>query len=58
MITLEVEPYCEYCMEFEPAVQKPDYVYMENEKIYISDTVIRCKFRERCERIREHLRGE
>ena len=51
MIRVEVEDYCSECMDFEPDVKKPQKM----DEIIISDTVIRCKNRKRCEYIKRYL---
>lgn len=59
MIRLELQPYCDSCLEFEPDVQKPDSFYAGGEVYFTSgDTVIRCEHRDKCERIRKFLKGE
>ena len=51
MITTDFKNYCENCPELEPEAdtQSIKYIYMEQ----ITNTVIRCKHRQRCEAIRE-----
>lgn len=55
-IRLEVEPYCQDCPEFEVDVQSPTSYY-SNHELYMrtGDTVIRCKNKAVCNRIKEHL---
>lgn len=55
-IRLEVEPYCQDCPEFETDVQSPS-LYYANFELYMKtgDTVIRCKHKAVCNRIKEHL---
>ena len=55
MIRVEVEDYCSECMDFEPDVKKPQKMYTCMDEIIISDTVIRCKNRKRCEYIKRYL---
>lgn len=51
MIVLEVEPYCQECLSFEPDVEKPEKIigWGENKKeeYILGDTVIRCEYRNR-----------
>ena len=56
MIRLETRPYCESCMDFEADVDKPS-VLIGSDGVFeiVGDIVVRCKNRERCERIRNHL---
>ena len=55
-IRLEVEPYCQDCPEFEADIQSPVRYYADFE-LYekTGDTVIRCKNKAVCNRIKEHL---
>lgn len=55
MIRVEVEKYCSECMDFEPDVEKPQKMYAYMDEITITDTVIRCEHRKRCEHIRRYL---
>lgn len=55
MITLDVKPYCQSCLDFEPDVEKPEKLYGESIEYIISDTVIRCRYRKRCEAIKRYL---
>lgn len=60
MITLDVKPYCQSCLDFEPDVEKPEKLYGESPngesiEYIISDTVIRCRYRKRCEAIKRYL---
>lgn len=55
MIRVEVEYYCSECMDFEPDVEKPQKIYSCMSEITISDTVIHCQNRKRCEHIRRYL---
>lgn len=55
MIRVEVEDYCSECMDFEPDVEKPQKMYAYMNEIMISDTVIRCENRKRCEHIKRYL---
>lgn len=48
MIKLEILPYCHYCLDFEPEVEKAEILYVRDQPIGISDTVVRCKHREEC----------
>lgn len=50
MIKLEVEPYCQKCLDFTPEVIKPSRMDLD-----YTDTVIHCKYRRRCEGIKRFL---
>ena len=60
MIRIEVEEYCNACMDFSPDVTKPtrEVVYSPREVepiVLQSDTIVRCEYRKRCEAIRKYL---
>lgn len=60
MIRLDVQEYCQQCMDFRPDVDMPQKAYGTNPdgsevEIILSDTVIRCGNRKRCEAIRRYL---
>jgi hypothetical protein len=58
MIRVEVQDYCQSCLEFEPDVENPTLLYAAFEVIEQTDTVIRCKHRTRCENIKRHIDKE
>ena len=59
MIVVDVQPYCNNCLDFEPDVEKPEKVYDgTGDPIYITDTVITCTKRKRCENIRKYIERE
>lgn len=59
MIRLEVQPYCESCLDFEPDVIRPvKAMSFTDEEILISDTIIRCEHAKRCENIRRYLQQQ
>ena len=63
MIRLEVEPYCQECQDFEADVERPecdllfgvDYDGKTLTYLQYSDTIIRCKYRNRCRRLSQYL---
>lgn len=55
MIILKVKDYCQQCLEFEPDVQKPTAVCIDNERRLIGDTIITCEHSDRCEQIKNYL---
>ena len=55
MIVLNVRPYCHNCLDFEADVEKPEIMYAHNEPLSISNAIISCKYRNRCEAIKKHL---
>lgn len=64
MIKLEVEPYCHECPDFDPDLQRPEQEVINYREpgskrlisyVRISDTIVRCKNRIRCQKIQEYL---
>jgi hypothetical protein len=55
MIRLEVEDYCQSCLDFCPDVTKPERVYAGDKEMILSDTIVRCEYRKRCAGIRRFL---
>ncbi len=59
MIRVEVEDYCQQCMDFSPDVTKPDRYWLRPnggvEAPFGTDTIIRCEYRKRCAGIRRFL---
>ena len=58
-IELEVQPYCENCLVFEPDVERPTKAYTNfDEVLILSDTIVRCKRRNTCAGIKRYLERE
>lgn len=58
MIRLEVQPYCDSCLDFEPDVIKPQKIVDSFNCTYVvSDTIIRCEYAKRCENIKRYLKS-
>lgn len=56
MIRLEVQEYCHDCSDFEPDVENPEKCYYLGSKEFImTDTVVRCRYRKRCENLKRYL---
>lgn len=55
MIKLDIRPYCNDCLDFEPDVERPNTMHSDYELYICGDTVVRCENRDKCERIRKHL---
>lgn len=57
MILVEVEDYCQNCLDFEPEASLPELLYTGDrpDPIIIGNTVVRCCFRERCKSIEKHV---
>lgn len=54
MIQLLINPYCEECGDFEADTEKEEYCDFYGDVKY--NTSIFCKYRKRCENIRDYLR--
>lgn len=60
MIRLDVQDYCQQCMDFNPDVDMAQKAYGMspdgNEiEFVLTDTVVRCRYRKRCESIKRYL---
>lgn len=55
MIRLEVQEYCHACSDFEPDIEKPEKYYLGSEEVIMTDTVVRCRYRKRCENLKRYL---
>lgn len=56
MIKLEVEDYCQDCMDFSADVTGPQRIRTTcNREIVFSDTIVRCEYRKRCAGIKRFL---
>ena len=58
MIKLDVRPYCECCPDFTAEVEGPNRVYVGDEYIHESDTIVHCKYRRRCEAMVRYLQKQ
>ena len=52
MIKFDITPHCHYCLDFEADVKNAEILYVRDQPIGISDTVVRCKHREECKGIK------
>ena len=55
MIVLEVQDYCHDCPSFEADVQRPEKIFADNDMVMMTNTVVRCEYRNRCERLKRYL---
>lgn len=56
MIRLEIEGYCQSCLDFCPSVISPQRVRSDGGAITgWSDTIIQCEYHKRCAGIRRYL---
>ena len=58
MIKIEVQPYCDACLDFTPDVEYPQVFHADLEEYIFTDTVVRCRFRKRCSGICRYLKRE
>lgn len=59
MIRLEVQPYCDDCMEFEPDVERPIAFYADFEIIEkMGDTIVRCQHRKHCKSLVDYIKSK
>ena len=55
MISLDVQEYCDNCLDFSPEVEKPQKVFGSDGTVIQSDTIITCEHSTRCEMIKRYL---
>jgi hypothetical protein len=55
MIRIEVEGYCQDCLDFTPEVFKANRVVTPEGEITIGHTTIVCEYRNRCANIKRYL---
>ena len=58
MIRVEVEEYCQECLDFTPDVIKPERTIFVGGEVIYSDTIVQCKNRKRCSNIERYLRQQ
>ena len=62
MIRVDVEDYCQSCMDFSPDIIPPQRSFSDNGVVKQTDTIIQCKRRKRCETmirfLEQQLKGE
>lgn len=66
MIKVEVDPYCEECLCFEPEIERPETNTLygndpDGRRIQLTlsgDTIIRCKYRNRCRVLSEYIKKQ
>lgn len=56
MIRINVEEYCHQCLDFTPDVTQAKRMFTEaGDDIILTDTIIQCEYRRRCEAIKKYL---
>lgn len=58
MIRVEVEEYCQHCLDFSPDVTNATRIPSGNDELILGDTVIRCEYRKRCAAIERFLKKQ
>lgn len=56
-IVLEVEDYCQQCLDFTPELIKPQRVLLEDGEMVTSDAIVHCQYGKRCAGIVRYLRN-
>lgn len=54
-IVLEVEDYCQECADFDADVSSPERMRTAKGEAIMSDTLVRCAYRNRCRAIKRYL---
>ena len=54
-IKLEVEEYCQECADFDADVSSPERMRNAKHEVVMSDTIVRCSYRNRCRAIKRYL---
>ena len=55
-IKLEVEDYCQECVDFSADVTGPARVHVPGQDdLILTDTIVRCEYRNRCRAIKRYL---
>lgn len=55
MIRVEVEGYCQSCLDFSPDVIKPQRAMLPDCELFFTDTIIQCEHKKRCSNIKRYL---
>ena len=55
MIRLDIQEYCDNCLDFSPAVDRPQKAFGLDGTVVQTDTIITCEHATRCEMIKRYL---
>lgn len=55
MISLDVQEYCDNCLDFSPEVEKPQKIVKTDGTIFQTDTIVTCEHATRCDMIKRYL---
>ena len=58
MIRVDVKEYCHACMGFEADVTGPVKFEANDDHVIMTDTIIQCEHRRKCEAIRRYLESQ
>lgn len=58
MIKLDVQEYCHECANFTADVKEPEKYYTGLNIVEMTDTLVRCEYRELCENLVRYLRKQ
>lgn len=59
MILVNVEDYCQSCLDFTPDVTPPQRVRVPDDREFtMGDTIIKCVYRKRCAAIKRYLENQ
>lgn len=58
MIKLDIQPYCQNCLNFEADVEPPKRAYAGSDIVCQTDTIVRCERRKYCENMKRYLERE
>ena len=56
-IKLEVEEYCQQCLDFTPVLIKPQRVMLDDGDPFTTDAIVHCQYGKRCSGIVRYLRS-
>lgn len=58
MIKVEVEDYCQECLDFTPDLIKPERIRTEGGQLMYTDTIVQCKYHKRCAGVARYLQSQ
>lgn len=58
MIRVEVEDYCQHCLDFSADVTSPARIPTNDGDLVMGDTIVRCEYRKRCSAIERFLKKQ
>lgn len=58
MIRIDIQPYCDDCLDFTPDVDSPVSYDADRRIVRQSDTIIHCKYRNRCKNMVRYLQKQ